>query len=117
VKITVTESGSTVRIELDNEPFNLKGLGNGNGNGAPITWSIDNTSTSGWAFTASGGISIQDAGGNFIDGVQTGNNASYACKRKVADGKSYKYAISVSKKADGQETRTIIIDPTIINEP
>lgn len=122
VNIKITESSGpppSVKIELDNEPFNLSGLGTGTPpqTGAPIQWVIDPSSAAGWGFSSSNGVQIKSSGSNFVDAGLSSGNSRYIWNRNYADGGYYAYSISLTKTVSGTGTQTVIIDPTIINEP
>lgn len=113
VKITAnSQQGiTTIKIELDKDPFYLGGQGTGNpGVGAPIQWVIDNTAASGWTFD--GGIAIANPSGKFSDDGTSPNKMSHSWHRLSADNNSYKYSISVANA-----TTRVIVDPSIINQP
>lgn len=112
VVITVTEAPpGTFQIELDNEPFNLAGLGTPR----PIRWRIDDNLGSTWYFSSTGiGITRPPSSGVF-DPPANGPGPRprvVTSNRRVADNNFYKYSISVTNG-----NTTLVVDPSIINYP
>lgn len=116
---TVTASSKIIQVQVSQDPIDLTGQGNG---AVQIQWNIRSTAARGWSFSEIGVNSNKFT--NTGAGNGPGNsNRLYTLTRLAGQADplptptnpsipSYKYSISVT---DG--TQTVILDPSIINQP
>ncbi|MBV9191198.1 MAG: hypothetical protein JOZ85_11985 [Betaproteobacteria bacterium] len=115
VNITIEEdtTAKKVTINLDNDPIHLSGLG---ANSNLITWNLTDKNNTGWAFSSAGGINIKNPGSMFTS-TQHGDTMHKWTRAGAGDFAQYGYTISLTKTANGVQVQTIVLDPTIVNEP
>ena len=109
---TVTASSKTIQIQVDQEPINLTGQGQG---AVVIRWQIDQQSP--WSFLTppppqARGIQVKNPGSAFTGGSGGPKIQTWTRNPNQANGQTYNYSIWVT---DG--TTTLSWDPSIINQP